>query len=320
MQCSRGGFASRRCLRLEWIDRYGDRDGDGFVEYSRHADHGLANQSQKDRATPSASSTAGLPSPDRPGRGAGLRVRRQAGLAELRERSGGILRSRSASTARRTSSRGDSTRPSGSRSGAASTRSPSTARSDRWTHAARTWDTCSGAASRFPSESDRRSISLPRRVGPAGGSHHGERRGGVQPDQLPQRDGLAARLGARCLGPGSSRLRGRGSPHRAGPHRGRGTFRLVASEVFAGYARDETRSRSHTLRLRARRPGRRARRSSWSAFFSESSPIALRQRLISTVTDEPRAGSTARIEGVRAYGRTRTVAVERGHVTIAEGV
>jgi hypothetical protein len=27
-----------------------------------------------------------------------------------------------------------------------------------------------------------------------------------------------------------------------------------------------------------------------------------------------------RIEGVRAYGRTWTVAVERGHVTIAEGV
>jgi glycogen debranching enzyme len=33
---------------LEWIDRYGDRDGDGFVEYSRRADHGLVNQSWKD--------------------------------------------------------------------------------------------------------------------------------------------------------------------------------------------------------------------------------------------------------------------------------
>jgi glycogen debranching enzyme len=33
---------------LEWIDRYGDLDGDGFVEYLRRSDHGLVNQSWKD--------------------------------------------------------------------------------------------------------------------------------------------------------------------------------------------------------------------------------------------------------------------------------
>jgi glycogen debranching enzyme len=33
---------------LEWIDEYGDRDGDGFVEYERRASHGLQNQSWKD--------------------------------------------------------------------------------------------------------------------------------------------------------------------------------------------------------------------------------------------------------------------------------
>jgi glycogen debranching enzyme len=33
---------------LEWIDRYGDRDGDGFVEYERRTDSGLENQSWKD--------------------------------------------------------------------------------------------------------------------------------------------------------------------------------------------------------------------------------------------------------------------------------
>ena len=33
---------------LEWIDRYGDCDGDGFVEYRRRGDGGLANQSWKD--------------------------------------------------------------------------------------------------------------------------------------------------------------------------------------------------------------------------------------------------------------------------------
>ncbi len=33
---------------LEWIDRYGDRDGDGFVEYHRQTQEGLANQGWKD--------------------------------------------------------------------------------------------------------------------------------------------------------------------------------------------------------------------------------------------------------------------------------
>jgi glycogen debranching enzyme len=33
---------------LEWIERFGDRDGDGYVEYQRHNDDGLANQGWKD--------------------------------------------------------------------------------------------------------------------------------------------------------------------------------------------------------------------------------------------------------------------------------
>ena len=33
---------------LDWIDRYGDRDGDGFVEYERRSDRGLLNQGWKD--------------------------------------------------------------------------------------------------------------------------------------------------------------------------------------------------------------------------------------------------------------------------------
>jgi glycogen debranching enzyme len=33
---------------LAWIDEYGDRDGDGFVEYFRHTKEGLANQGWKD--------------------------------------------------------------------------------------------------------------------------------------------------------------------------------------------------------------------------------------------------------------------------------
>jgi len=33
---------------LEWVTRFGDRDGDGYVEYQRTSDHGLANQGWKD--------------------------------------------------------------------------------------------------------------------------------------------------------------------------------------------------------------------------------------------------------------------------------
>ena len=33
---------------LAWIDEFGDRDGDGFVEYQRATDRGLANQGWKD--------------------------------------------------------------------------------------------------------------------------------------------------------------------------------------------------------------------------------------------------------------------------------
>ena len=33
---------------LEWCDRYGDRDGDGFIEYHRENEQGLANQGWKD--------------------------------------------------------------------------------------------------------------------------------------------------------------------------------------------------------------------------------------------------------------------------------
>ncbi len=35
-------------LALAWMDKYGDRDGDGFVEYARDTEKGLENQGWKD--------------------------------------------------------------------------------------------------------------------------------------------------------------------------------------------------------------------------------------------------------------------------------
>lgn len=37
-------------LSMEWIDKYGDVDGDGFVEYARHSPQGLVQQGWKDSA------------------------------------------------------------------------------------------------------------------------------------------------------------------------------------------------------------------------------------------------------------------------------
>jgi glycogen debranching enzyme len=41
-------FRANALSALDWIDRYGDRDGDGFVEYQRRSPRGLVNQSWKD--------------------------------------------------------------------------------------------------------------------------------------------------------------------------------------------------------------------------------------------------------------------------------
>jgi glycogen debranching enzyme len=55
-ELSRWGFAPDTVAELlphadralEWIERYGDRDGDGFVEYQRMSDSGLVSQGWKD--------------------------------------------------------------------------------------------------------------------------------------------------------------------------------------------------------------------------------------------------------------------------------
>ena len=72
---------------LAWIDGPADPDGDGFVEYARGCETGLANQGWKDfarfrlpRRRPAGDGA------DRAGRGAGLRLRRQAPRGGLRTR------------------------------------------------------------------------------------------------------------------------------------------------------------------------------------------------------------------------------------------
>ena len=72
---------------IEWIENFGDRDGDGYVEYQRTSDRGLRNQGWKDTndARPLRRRPPGR-SADRPGRGAGLHLRRLPGPGLLRGR------------------------------------------------------------------------------------------------------------------------------------------------------------------------------------------------------------------------------------------
>ncbi len=64
---------------LDWIDRYGDRDGDGFIEYERQTDRGLVNQGWKDSSDAIRDRNGhDVHRPGRPGRGPGLRLRCQA--------------------------------------------------------------------------------------------------------------------------------------------------------------------------------------------------------------------------------------------------
>ena len=63
---------------LEWIDRYGDADGDGFVEYSRRSKHGLIHQGWKDSHDSVFHSDGALADgAHRVARSTGPRVRRQ---------------------------------------------------------------------------------------------------------------------------------------------------------------------------------------------------------------------------------------------------
>ena len=311
-------------LALEWIDRYGDRDGDGFVEYSRMVDLGLANQSWKDsgdsqRFQDGSFAEAPIAAVEVQGyvydakRGLAELARevwRDQALAERLEREADELRVRF---------------------------DEAFWVDERGGFFALALD---GKKRRVDSRSSNMGhllwsgIVLPERVG-------------AVVDQLLSEE-LWTGWGIRTMASDAAAFNpisyhnGTVWPHDSalaawGLARhgyvaearriGRALIEAAAHfdwslpEVFAGYARDET--PFPIAYPTAARP------QAWAA----GTPILLvrvllgiepdreRQRLVSTVTDElPSWLDGLRIEGIRAYGRTWTVAVERGHVTIAEGV
>ena len=134
---------------LRWIDEYGDRDGDGFVEYERRTPRGLENQSWKDSGDSQRfHDGAFATTPIAPAEVQGYVY--DAKLRHRRARARGLARRRRSppgSRPRPPSCSAVSTSSSGSMSAAASTRSRSTATSGASTRSARTSATCSGAGS-----------------------------------------------------------------------------------------------------------------------------------------------------------------------------
>jgi glycogen debranching enzyme len=311
-------------LALEWIDRYGDRDGDGFVEYSRKVDSGLANQSWKDSGDSQRFQDGSFAeAPIAAVEVQGYVYDAKRGLAELarevwREQE---LADRLDREAVELQTRFDEAFWVEERGGFYALaldgkKRKVDSRSSNMGHLL--W---SGIVppERVPKIVDqllsedlwsgwgvRTMASDAAAFNPI--SYHN---GTVWPHDTA----LAAWGLARHGYTAEARRVGRALIEAAGH------FDWSLPEVFAGYSRDET--PFPIAYPTAARP------QAWAA----GTPILLvrvllgiepdreRQRLVSTVTDElPSWLDGLRIEGVRAYGRMWTVAVERGHVTIAEGV
>ena len=309
---------------LEWIDRYGDRDGDGFVEYSRMVDSGLANQSWKDSGDSqrfqdgsfaespiAAVEVQGYVYDAKRGLAEVAReVWRDKGLAERLEGEADDLRKRF-----------DEAFWVDERGGFYALaldgqKRPVDSRCSNMGHLL--WsgivpdERVSAVVDQLLSEELWSGWGIRTMSSDAAAfnpiSYHN---GTVWPHDTSLAAWGLARHGYTAEVRRIARALIEAAAH----------FDWSLPEVFAGYARDET--PFPIAYPTAARP------QAWAA----GTPILLvrvllglepdreRQRLVSTVNDElPSWLDGLRIEGVRAYGRMWTVSVERGHVTIAEGV
>jgi len=309
---------------LEWIDRYGDRDGDGFVEYGARADGGLLNQSWKDSGDSQRFRDGRLADPPiAPVEVQGYVYQAKVGLAELARE---VWRDRT--LADRLSAEAEALR----------------ARFDE-----AFWIEGRGGFYALALDAEKRQVDsrcsnmghllwsgivLPERVAPVvdqllseslwsgwGIRTMGSEEAGYNPISYhngtvwPHDTSLAAWGLARHGYVEGARRISRALIEAAGH------FEWSLPEVFAGYARDET--PFPIAYPTAARP------QAWAA----GTPILLvrvllgiepdraRQRLVSTVEDElPSWLEGLRVEGVRAFGRNWVASVQRGRVTISEGV
>jgi len=311
-------------LALEWIDRHGDLDGDGFVEYARRADGGLTNQSWKDSGDSQRFHDGRFAdAPIAPVEVQGYVYDAKLGLAEIardvwREPELAERLEREAADLRAAFDKAFWVEERGGFFALAldGEKKHVDARCSNMGHLL--WS----------------GIVLPERVAPV-------------VDQLLS-ESLWSGWGIRTMAsdeaaynpisyhngtvwPHDTSLTAWGLARHGYPEAARRVARALIEaaahfdwslpEVFAGYARDET--PFPIAYPTAARP------QAWAAgtpillvrVLLGIEPDRVRQRLTSNVTDElPSWLEGLRVEGVRAFGRNWTVAVERGRVTIAEGV
>ncbi|HEX5029143.1 MAG TPA: glycogen debranching N-terminal domain-containing protein [Gaiellaceae bacterium] len=311
-------------LALDWIDRYGDRDSDGFVEYSRMVDSGLANQSWKDsgdsqRFQDGAFAEAPIAAVEVQGyvydakRGIAELARevwRDKGLADRLEREADELRARFDESFWVDERGGFYALALDGRKRKVDARSSNMGHL-LWSGIVRP-ERVGAVVDQLLSEGLWTGWGIRTMASDAAAynpiSYHN---GTVWPHDTALGAWGLARHGYTA----EARRIARALIEAAGH------FDWSLPEVFAGYAREET--PFPIAYPTAARP------QAWAA----GTPILLvrillgiepdreRQRLVSTVADElPSWLDGLRIEGVRAYGRTWSIAVERSHVTIAEGV
>ena len=146
------GFVRDRWQRvlaaLEWIDRFGDRDEDGYVEYGTRSSEGLGNQCWKDSWDGIQFEDGRIPFlPIATAEIQGYVYDAKLRVAELARRSMGDTRLPTGSSARPESSSPGSTATSGRTSAVATTSSVSTGTSRASTRSHRTWATYCGRGS-----------------------------------------------------------------------------------------------------------------------------------------------------------------------------
>jgi glycogen debranching enzyme len=311
-------------LALEWIDRYGDRDGDGFVEYSRMVDSGLANQSWKDsgdsqRFQDGSFAEAPIAAVEVQGyvydakRGLAELARevwREPELADRLEREAEELKKRFDEAFWVDERGGFYALALDGKKRKVDSRSSNMGHL-LWSGIVPT-ERVSKVVDQLLSEELWTGWGIRTMASDAAAfnpiSYHN---GTVWPHDTALGAWGLARHGYTA----EARRIGRALIEAAGH------FDWSLPEVFAGYARDET--PFPIAYPTAARP------QAWAAgtpillvrVLLGLEPDRVRQRLVSNVTDElPSWLDGLRVEGVRAFGRTWTVAVDRGRVTISEGV
>ena len=307
---------------LSWMEQHGDRDGDGFLEYERRTPRGLENQSWKDSGNSQrfADGRLALP-PIAPVEVQGYAYdarRRTAELARvvwnepvladrLDTAADELARAVRAGVLDR---RASGVRPRARRLEAAGRR----ALLEHRTPALVGHRACRPSIGRGRGAHGRGAVV---RLGRA---DDGRRRRGIQPAQLPQRHGLAARHGARSLGARAGRLLEEGRLLAQSLIEASASFDYSLPEVFAGFARPET--------VFPIAYPTAARPQAWAAgapvlcltLLLGLRPDPETRRLVSDAPSPPPqwlVGTT--LDGVRAFGETWTVLVGADEISVTPG-